>query len=157
MKKTSKLMCLALAAFAAVVSLSGCSAAQQVRDGVNSVVDRANTFEYENDAAALDNAVRTFYAKVVSGELNATTGANRVSAPLPPQNASVAERKARAAELTVYSVLEEQGMTNRFTEEYLRYFVCCENSICYVYSDKVQGKYNFPIDDYTMIGNILYS
>ena len=160
MKRTVCLLCAALAALTLTAALPGCDTvketARQVQDGVNSTVDRVNTFELERDADTLNNAVKTFYAKVVSGELNATTAANRISAPLPPQNASAAERKARAGELTVYSVLEEQGMTNRFTEDYLRNFVCCENSIRYAWSESVAGKPSFAINDNTMLGEILY-
>ena len=160
MRRTGCMLCAALAALTLAVSLSGCDAvkdtAKQVQDGVNSAIDRVDTFELERDADTLDNAVKTFYSKVVSGELNATTAANRISAPLPPQNASAAERKARAAELTVYSVLEEQGMTSRFTEEHLRNFVCCENTIRYIGSKSVEGKYYFAVTDNTMLGDILY-
>ncbi len=159
MKRTVRILCAAAAALMLALPLAGCDAvkdtANQVRDGVNSTVDRVNTFELERDADTLNNAVKTFYAKVVSGELNATTAANRISAPLPPQNASVAERKARAAELTVYSVIEEQGMTSRFTEDQLASFVCCENTIRYAGSKSVEGKPCFAINYNTPLGSII--
>ena len=153
MKKANILLCLVLAA--AILPVAGCSAAQQVRESVNSVVGQATNFEYENEAAALDNAMRVFYSKVVSGELNSVTAGNRVSAPLPPQNASSSERKECAARLPLYSVIEEQGMTARFTDEKLSYMVCCENKIQYLYSEKIKGKNHFPISGSTPLGDIL--
>ena len=65
------------------------------------------------------------------------------------------ERKARAAELTVYSVIEEQGMTSRFTEDQLASFVCCENTIRYAGSKSVEGKPCFAINYNTPLGSII--
>ena len=74
MKRTVCLLCAALAALTLTAALPGCDTvketARQVQDGVNSTVDRVNTFELERDADTLNNAVKTFYAKVVSGELD---------------------------------------------------------------------------------------
>ena len=88
MKRTVRILCAAAAALMLALPLAGCDAvkdtANQVRDGVNSTVDRVNTFELERDADTLNNAVKTFYAKVVSGELNATTAANRMAGDFFP-------------------------------------------------------------------------
>lgn len=156
MKIRKTIVCIMLAAAAAAsLSLTGCGGIEKAKEGVVSVVEKANTLEMESDASKLDGVLKQFYSGVVTGTINSTTSGGRVSAHLPPQNASAAEKKAAANALTVYSALEEQGMTARYTDDYLMNFVSCDGAIRYKGSQAVSGKPTKPVSADSMLGDIL--
>ena len=80
------------------------SAADTAKNTVTSMVDKVNTFEKDQEANALNSAVKEFYNGVVSGSINATTRGDRITASLPDQDAAQEERTNAAKNLTILSV-----------------------------------------------------
>ncbi len=114
------------------------SAADTAKNTVTSMVDKVNTFEKDQEANALSSAVKEFYNGVVSGSINATTRGDRITASLPDQDAAQEERTNAAENLTILSVLEDQGMKDRYPESTISEFVCVNGEI--KYKDSVTDK-----------------
>lgn len=133
--KRTKLFALLMTAVLAVsaVSMTGCDkvkeAAGSVKNAVTSMADQVNNFDSNVDASKLDEVLKNFYAGIKSGTINETTRGQYVTAPLPAANATSAERNSAAAQATVFSALEDQGMTSHFTEEYIQDFVSMNGEI----------------------------
>ncbi len=114
-------------------ALTGCDkvkeAAGNVKDAVTSMADQVNNFDSNVDAGKLDDVLRNFYAGIKSGTVNETTRGQYVTAELPAHNATTAQKADAASKATVFSALEDQGMTSHFTEEYIQEFVSVNGEI----------------------------
>ena len=126
---TAILLTISTAAF------SGCdqvqNAANEAKKTVTSIVDKVNSFEGDKEASTLNDCLKDFYNGVLSGNINETTYGQKVTAALPPANATAGERKTAAAGLTVLSALESQEMTARFTETGISEYVFYDGSVHY--------------------------
>ena len=133
--KHNKLFALVMTAVLTVsaAAMSGCDkvkeAAGTVKNAVTSMADQVNNFDSNVDASKLDEVLKNFYSGIKSGTINETTRGQYVTATLPAANAISAERDSAAANVTVFSALEEQGMTNHFTEDYIQEFVSLNGDI----------------------------
>ena len=117
------------------VTAAGCDklkeAANTAKNTVTSMVDKVNTFEKDEDANALDNAVSNFVKGISDGTINKTTKGYLVTADLPSEDASAEERRSALSRLTLVSVLEEQGIQSRYPEDAISDFVYCGGKIQY--------------------------
>ena len=133
--KHSKCALIVAAAVIAVgtAALTGCDkvkeAAGNVRNVVTSMAEQVNNFDENIDADKLNDVLKNFYNGIKDGSINETTRGQYVTAELPKQNADAAALKAAAASATIFSALEDQGMTSHFTEEYLAKFVSVDGTI----------------------------
>ncbi len=114
-------------------AMTGCDkvkeAAGSVKNAVTSMADQVNNFDSNVDASKLDDVLKNFYSGIKTGSINETTRGQYVTAALPAANATSAERDSAAAQATVFSALEDQGMTSHFTEEYIQGFVSVDGNI----------------------------
>ncbi len=90
---------------------------------VTSAWSQVNDAQLRADASKLDAVLRDFYSGVVAGTINEDSAGYLVTATLPAPTDSIAARKSCANSLTVLSAVEQQGMQNLFTEEYLTNFL----------------------------------
>ena len=118
--KHSKCALIVAAAVIAVgtAALTGCDkvkeAAGNVRNVVTSMAEQVNNFDENIDADKLNDVLKNFYNGIKDGSINETTRGQYVTA---------------AASATIFSALEDQGMTSHFTEEYLAKFVSVDGTI----------------------------
>ncbi len=140
-------------------AMTGCDkvkeAAGTVKNAVTSMADQVNNFDSNIDASKLDEVLKNFYSGIKSGNINETTRGQYVTAPLPAQSATAGEREAAAASATVFSALEDQGMTNHFTEEYIKEFVSQNGTIKSKNSAASEPGATIPLSYNTTLAEIL--
>ncbi len=160
MKRTSVLLCLLTAALlTAVPVLTGCDqvkdAAHNAKNAVTSLADKFTNFELEQEADALNNIVKNFQNGILNGTINSTTKGNSVTAVLPKPDATAAERTAALQTLTLFSALEEQGVTSRYPEEKMSDFVSSNGTIKYKGNLDPKEEVGLPLTYMTTIAAIL--
>ena len=136
MKHNKLPLCLLTAALlSAAVSFSGCdqvkNAADNARSTVTSLADKLTNFEMDQEADALNTAIQNFRNGILNGDINSITKGNTVTANLPSPDDDLGTRTAALSELTIRSVLEEQGMLARYPEDRISDFVSSNGKIKY--------------------------
>ncbi len=91
----------------------------KVEGKVSGISDKLDNSALPKDASTLNDALKSFYAGVVAGMINENETGYLITETLPAKNASASVRKSAANALTLYSVLEWQGMTARYPEDVL--------------------------------------
>ena len=130
----------------------------------NSIIENANKSQKQTNASALDSTCKRLYASTVAGSINSETPIEELGAldpsKLPAPNATVAQKREAAQNLTIQDAIDYDNLTELFADEspYDYAYNTADGTIIYFDEDTDYEKYDLITGfDYTTLGELYHN